>query len=73
MGNVKLLFYSNEESELNTYIECFVSINNAIVLKIHNEDEQFQQELVALDVPTAIKLVKTIKTAIAELKEVSNG
>lgn len=73
MENVRLIFDSTEESGLNTSIECFVNYKNKMVLDIsHLNDLSFEKRMVALDRPTAIRLVKNMRKAI-QLMEVGHN
>ena len=65
MANIRLIFDSTEESGLNTSIECFVNAKNKMVLEIsHFNGLGFEKRMVALDRPTAIRLVKNMRKAI---------
>ena len=74
MANVRLIFDSTEESGLNTSIECFVNSKNKMVLDIsHLNDLGFEKRMVALDRPTAIRLVKNMRKAIQLMEGGKNG
>lgn len=72
MANIRLKFYGTEESETdNHYLECFANTNHDIYISIDMED--FPQSFICVDVSTAIKLSKTLRTEINKIKEVTNG
>jgi len=72
MANVKLIFYGSEKSDTEKHeLECFWNNHNEITISIINENEQFPS-LVSLDISTAIKFSKTLRTAINEAKEGSD-
>jgi len=73
MGNTKLIFLSSLSDD--TELECFVNSIDEITLQITDtdSDNQFNKQLVSLDIPTAIKLSKVLRSEINKIKEVSNG
>ena len=72
MTNTKLIFLSSLDE--NTELECFVNTINEITFKItdSDSDHQWSTNLVSLDIPTAIKLSKVLRTEINKAKEVEN-
>ena len=71
MANVKLSFLGTELSETNfNELECFATCNDEIHISI---DTDYQPPShISLDVSTAIKLCKTLRTEINKIKEVDN-
>jgi len=68
MANVKLIFQGTERSKTNeNELEVFVNIHNEIVMDM-------KECLIALDKPTAVRLVRELKKQIGYLEsEVYNG
>jgi hypothetical protein len=66
MAYYSLVFYSSPESELTTELQCFVNSNNQITILISDPSE-FRSMDIVLDKGTAIKLSRTLKSAINEL------
>jgi len=71
MANFKTVFLGTENSETNLVeMQCFHNVNDEIFITIkdtsinHNYNEQY----ICLDVSTAIKLAKTIRTHINLIK-----
>lgn len=71
MAKYKTVFFSSEYSKLESELECFCNTKGEIFISINDEDTPMQY--VVLDVSTAIKLSKTLRTEINKAKEVSNG
>jgi hypothetical protein len=73
MTNTKLIFLSGIENH-NTELECFSNVSDAITISITDVDgdHQFNKQFVSLDIPTAIKLAKVLRTEINKIKEVTN-
>ena len=70
MAKVKLLFYGSEKSNTEeTELECFALSDGEIFISL---DDNYEQHI-CLDISTAIKFAKTIRTEINKAKEVSNG
>ena len=73
MANIKLIFQGTERTGTNkTELECFLNIQNEITLSINNVHYEYPT-IISLDVSTAIKFSKTLRSVINEAKEVSNG
>ena len=72
MANIKLTFLGTENSKTNDIeLECFANAHDEISLVITDGDSDpvWSKKLISLDVPTAIKLHKTLRVEIAKLKE----
>lgn len=71
MANVKLIFYGSELSETDdTELKCFFNTKNEIFIDI--EMSGYDSSFICLDISTAIKFAKTLRTEINKAKEVSN-
>jgi hypothetical protein len=69
MANTKLIFYGTEKSGTNRVeLEAFCNTNGEIFIKIESED--CVPNYICLDIPTAIKFAKNIRTEINTAKEV---
>ena len=73
MTNTKLIFLSTLDEYME--LECFNNKVNEITIRISDtdSDHQWSNQLVSLDIPTAIKLSKVLRTEINKAKEVNNG
>lgn len=72
MANVKLIFQGTEVSGTDDYeLECFVNQYNDIAISI--SDKESPATIISLDISTAIKLSKVLRTEINTAKEVNNG
>ena len=70
MSRHRLLFYGTKESETqDNFIECF-SKEDQIIVWLEEEDRPPSH--ICLDVSTAIKFAKTIRTEINKVKGVTN-
>jgi len=70
MARFRTTFLSSEESGLTTELECYSNVYNRIVISIEDTEKHNEKELkVSLDVSTAIKLSKTLRTEINKAKE----
>jgi len=70
MANTKIIFYGSEKSQtIENELECYHNIHNEIYIKIQGD----QFEHIVLDIPTAIKLSKVLRTEINKAKEATNG
>jgi|TARA_R110000851_G_scaffold65_1_gene301 hypothetical protein len=73
MSNHKVIFLSSEDSGISNELEVYYNVRNEVTVSL-KETEQFYPVLVSLDKPTAIKLVKVLKSEISKIEEeVSNG
>jgi len=65
MANVKLIFFGDNEEEL----ECYLNTKDEITIIIGQQDDhELEKRLISLDKPTAIRLVKTLKTIISQME-----
>lgn len=73
MTNTKLIFLSGIEDH-ETELECFVNNSNDITISITDTDcdHPWDNHFVSLDIPTAIKLSKVLRTEINKAKGVTN-
>ena len=72
MANISINFYGSSESETDEhFLQCYRNNKNEIYIKI--EIPEFESSFIVLDIPTAIKLNKTLRKEINEAKEVYNG
>ena len=69
MTNTRLLFMSTTDG-LETELECFANKSNDIVISITDTDcdHPWDNHYVSLDIPTAIKLSKVLRTEINKIK-----
>ena len=73
MANVKLIFNGIEEFE-DSNLECFLTNCNNIFIKFYyDKDISVESRNILLDIPTSVRLVKTLKTEIAKAKGGLNG
>ena len=73
MANVKLIFNGIEEFE-DSNLECFLTNCNNIFIKVYyDKDISVGSRNILLDIPTSVRLVKTLKTEIAKAKGGLNG
>jgi len=71
MANVKLIFSGTERSSTDNYeLEAYVNSFNEIFLTLENNEGCAH---ICLDISTAIKFAKTLRTEINKAKEVQNG
>lgn len=69
MSRTTIKFHeSNPPNERGAFLECFVNHRNEIYISI--SDNEVDSQWVCLDVSTAIKLSKTLRTEINKAKEV---
>lgn len=67
MSRYKLLFYGTEKSQTEEHtLECFVNHNKEIFIQI---DDNGHNQFICLDVSTAIKFSKTLRTEINKAKD----
>jgi len=72
MANVKLIFQGTEVSNTEDHeLECFLNQHNDIAITLDTKD--CPATIISLDISTAIKLAKTLRTEINKAKEVNNG
>lgn len=65
MANVRLIFFGDNEEQL----ECFLNTKDEITLLIgYDEDHLAEKRSISLDKPTAVRLVKTLKTIISQME-----
>lgn len=74
MANIKIAFLTTIDED-SSQLECFNNQRNEITISITDTDADhaWGKQLVSLDVPTAIKLAKTLRAEINKAKEVYNG
>lgn len=73
MANIKTVFLSSVGSGHDSELQCYRNFNNEIFISVlHNGDEEPSERFVALDISTAIKLAKTLRTEINKAKEVGD-
>ena len=71
MANVKLIFQGTEVSKTDDYeLECYVNQFNDISISI--DDQESPANIISLDISTAIKLSKVLRTEINIAKEIQN-
>ena len=71
MARFKMTFISSERSEHKQELECYANRFNEIYLEISNEEDlDHEKRYVCLDISTAIKFAKTLRTEINIAKEV---
>ena len=69
MANVKLSFLGTEVTNTEVHeLECFINIHDEITLSI--SDDVHYPKVISLDVPTAIKLTKVLRSYINEIKSI---
>jgi hypothetical protein len=73
MANVKLIFRGTNNFTMAN-LECFLNSKNEIYIDIYFDNNVYgNSRFITLDIPTAVRLVKTLKTEIAKAKGGSNG
>jgi len=72
MTNTKLIFLSTLDDYME--LECFNNKINEITIRISDTDSEHQwsNQSISLDISTAIKLAKVLRTEINKAKEVDN-
>lgn len=72
MANIKLSFLGTKESKTNNVeLQCFRNANEnqiTIVIEDTDLDHHYNQQHISIDIPTAIKLSKTLRTEINKIK-----
>jgi hypothetical protein len=68
---VRIRFYSTKESEQATNLELR-TINKEILFLIRDTAEQNPPQLVLLDIPTAVRLYKELRSQIGLVKGANN-
>jgi hypothetical protein len=72
MANIKMSFLGTKESETNEhYLQCYANSKNEIYIEI--DINGHPPSFICLDVSTAIKLHKVLRSEINKIKEVNNG
>ncbi len=65
MANVRLVFFGEHEQEL----ECFLNTHDEITILVgFKDDHDIEKRSISLDKPTAVRLVKTLKTIISQME-----
>ena len=65
MANVRLIFFGDNDEHL----ECYLNLRDEITIEIgRKDDHDLEKRLISLDKPTAIRLVKTLKTIISQME-----
>ncbi|MBT8243828.1 hypothetical protein [Winogradskyella sp.] len=68
MANIKIAFLGTERSGTEiTELECYVNVYGEVFISISDKNTQ-RSGFIALDVSTSIKLAKTLRTCINEIK-----
>ena len=62
---------ASHRSQVFSELECYANDYEEIFIEI--SDGELNPQYVCLDVSTAIKLAKTLRTEINKIKEVNNG
>ena len=71
MANVKLIFQGSNDSLTNkTEMQCYANDSKNIYIDI-KEENGYHPSFICLDVSTAIKLAKTLRTQINLIKSIS--
>ena len=72
MANYKTVFLGSEKSEMTEReLQCYDNSINEIFISITNTSIDFDNEqFISLDISTAIKLAKTLRTHINLIKEI---
>ena len=74
MAKIELRFLdSNPIESYKPELQCFVNIKNEITIRIEDSVNIEDFQVISLDISTAIKLAKTLRTEINKAKEVNNG
>ena len=72
MSKVKLVFYSSDVSGHNSQMVCHNNNNNEIFISLSDVDgDEYYSQYICLDIPTAIKFSKVLRTAINDAKELA--
>jgi len=65
MANVRLIFFGDNDEQL----ECYLNLKDEITIEIgEKDDHELEKRLISLDKPTAVRLVKTLKTIISQME-----
>ena len=65
MANIKILFLGTDEDHVE--LSCFINSKEEITVMLETGSDD--PESISLDIPTAIKFTKTLRTLINQLKE----
>ena len=69
MSKVQLVFSSSDVSEHDSKMVCYVNHNEQIFIEISTGKEVEDCQWICLDIYTAIKFSKVLRTEIAKAKE----
>ncbi len=73
MSDVRLVFLESiEKGTRKNELECFLNVKDEISITIKEESEYYPTTI-SLNIPTAIRLHKTLRNVINKAKEVNNG
>jgi hypothetical protein len=73
MANYKTVFLGSEKSETTEKeLQCYDNSINEIFISITNTsiEHDYNEQFISLDISTAIKLAKTLRTHINLIKEI---
>lgn len=72
MGNFKIIF--EDCSDIGSSLECFLTDRGFILINVGDitSPDPRESNIITLDRPTAVKLVKVLKTEISKM-EVNHG
>ena len=73
MSKHKIYFYGTDSGAYVPRIETFVNCADEISVRIEDENDPEDFHIMSLDISTAIRFAKTLRTEINKAKEVSNG
>ena len=69
MANISLIFHGTESSMTNKkQLECYFNLDGGVTISIKEEYEKYPS-VICLDVSTAIKLYKVLRSEISTAKE----
>ena len=66
-ANISLLFNGTQTNRNDNYLKCYANIDNEISLVIC--EDQCPDIGISLDIPTAIKLSKVLRSEISKIKD----
>ena len=74
MSKHRILFQAEiPQEEYAPQIEVFKNFRNSITIRIEDTTNLEDFQVIGLDISTAIKFAKTLRTEINKAKEVQNG
>lgn len=71
MSKIQLIFQSSDKSDHDSEMICHNNSQNEIFIQISRNN--YESQFIVLDIPTAIKFSKVLRTSIADAKELGEN